>query len=607
MSDQFDSALPQYELGKVETDAGFFKALFHLHAIQAMNCIPAIVESYDRATHTASVRPLIKYETRVTDGRLAFDRPLYTVPVHQICQGGFLIDAPMFAGDTGLLFSIDRDWITAKKENNKVVLKNRDPKKVDKDDNKGPVVADSDGILSFEYGFFLPCSWAETGLSDKDGVVVKIPTKDGVVAIKIDRDGKVTFGGEVKFEKKIYGTDAEFSGLVKAKDFKTDDCEILELDVVTDAKTDNGVTTLTIKKFKFLRSQAIGDSKEVEVVGGTIEGDIDVDITSEDESISVDKTVKGGKITFNIETNVSGIEEIIGDDGIYVSGNGKVVRIQNTGVLSITDGDETKATGNVSVAANSGSGLSVGVTGGSNGAVSLDLKDRASSDVFGIKELKVTDENGVEGTTETTTKFLGTENINIKIPKTKDLTVAEEGVLNITPGANSGGGSIKLTGTGKANDALNVELLLPDFVTNIDKSQTTFSNGTLTLALTTESGETITHEVDIGSSSEEQSQTIEVITGITPSFEAGKLMLTLKKQSVKILSVEGKATEEEVDVPIFDTTDTIDVVTDVAYSTETFKFTKKTRSVPFIVDDLIGEETEADVFDTTPLSGEVEV
>jgi hypothetical protein len=93
----------------------------------------------------------------------------------------------MFAGDTGLLFSIDRDWITAKKENSKVVLKNRDPKKVDKDDNKGPVVADSDGILSFEYGFFLPCSWAETGLSDEDGVVIKSLIKNGK-EIRIDSD-----------------------------------------------------------------------------------------------------------------------------------------------------------------------------------------------------------------------------------------------------------------------------------------------------------------------------------------------------------------------------------------------------------------------------------
>lgn len=204
MSEQFDSALPQYELGKVETDAGFFKALFHLNAIQSMNCMPAIVESYDRATHTAKVRPLIKYETRVTDGRLSFDRPLYTVPVYQICQGGFLIDAPMFAGDTGLLFSIDRDWATAKKENSKVVLKDRDPKNVGEDDNKGPVVADSDGILSFEYGFFLPCSWASHEFSEDSGVVVRSYEKDDgnnpkkSIEVSINKDKVVVDTGEDK-------------------------------------------------------------------------------------------------------------------------------------------------------------------------------------------------------------------------------------------------------------------------------------------------------------------------------------------------------------------------------------------------------------------------
>lgn len=553
MNEHIDNSLPQYDLGKVETDAGFFKALFHLYSLRAMNCIPAIVESYDRATHMANVRPLIKYETRVTNGKLAFDRPLYTVPVHQICQGGFLIDAPMFAGDTGLLFSIDREWITAKKENSKVVLKNRDPKKVDKDDNKGPVVADSEGILSFEYGFFLPCSWAETGLSDGDGVIVKIPTKDGVVAVKIDRDGKVTFGGEVVFEKKIYGTDAEFSGLVSAKDFKTDDCEILELDVVTDAKTDNGVTTLTIKKFKFLHSQAIGDSKEVEVVGGTIEGDVDVDIVSEDESISVDKTVNGGKITFNIETKVSSLKEIRGKDGIYVSGNGEIAYIWNTGVLSITDGS-TNATGDVSFSADDNSGLLVSVVGGNGGGVSLDLKGRGSEEVFGLRTLTISDESEGGSESGTSTKFLGTQ--NIVIPK-------GVGISSITSDASA------------------------------EEGYTT-TNVTVTLS----NGDSKTFEVNAKDGfSEEQGQTIEVITGITSSFEDGKLKLTLEKKSVKILSVEGDATEDELDVPIFDTTNTIDVVTDVRYDTSSLKFWQ--AKIPVIRSDSTSTPSESEVFMAT--------
>lgn len=477
MNEHIDNSLPQYDLGKVETDAGFFKALFQLHAIQAMNCIPAIVESYDRATHMAEVRPLIKYETRVTDGKLAFDRPLYTVPVHQICQGGFLIDAPMFAGDTGLLFSIDREWITAKKENSKVVLKNRDPKNVSDDDNKGPVVADSEGILSFEYGFFLPCSWAETGLSDGDGVVVKIPTKDGVVAIKIDRDGKVTFGGEVRFEKKIYGTDAEFSGLVKAKDFKTDDCEILELDVVVDAKIDNGVTTLTIKKFKFLRSQIIGEAKEVKVYGDGAVGP---------------QGPQG-------ERGPQGPQGEQGEQGIG---------IESVSSDALPEDDYTST--NVTV-----------------------LLTNGDTDTFLVKA-----KNGADG---------------------------KDG-KNGKDGENGRDGATGPQGVG---------------ITSIESDATPtigYTSTNVTVTLSNNTTQTFTVNAKDGAP-EEQSQTVEVITGINPSFSGGKLTLQLTKVKIPVSSFEN-ATTTNPDVVIFDINNAVDVVTDVKYSTSTLELSQ--AKIPII-------------------------
>lgn len=172
------NALPSYNIADVDTDIGFYKTLFHLHDKGVMSCLPAIVEKYDRATHIADVKPLVKATMRLEDKEVPFDRPTYRVPVQQMCHGGFIIDAPLFVGDTGILFAIDREWITARKQNSAALKEPQDPEKGEDNPNKGAVVPDSYGLASFEYGFFLPCSWAKTDLKDEDGFVIKTIKKD---------------------------------------------------------------------------------------------------------------------------------------------------------------------------------------------------------------------------------------------------------------------------------------------------------------------------------------------------------------------------------------------------------------------------------------------
>lgn len=73
-----------YDEGVIESAVGFYKTLFHLHDAKAMSCLPAIVESYDKESHIAEVKPLIQFVKRGTGEELPFDRPIYKVPVHFI-------------------------------------------------------------------------------------------------------------------------------------------------------------------------------------------------------------------------------------------------------------------------------------------------------------------------------------------------------------------------------------------------------------------------------------------------------------------------------------------------------------------------------------------
>lgn len=548
------NALPSYNIADVDTEIGFYKTLFHLHDKGLMSCLPAIIEKYDRATHIADVKPLVKATMRLEGKEVPFDRPTYRVPVQQMCHGGFNIDAPLFVGDTGLLFAIDREWITARKQNSAELKEPQDPEKGEENPNKGAVVPDSYGLASFEYGFFLPCSWAKTDLKDEDGFVVRLPVKDGEVIIRIDKDGTTTFGGDVVFNNpvtfkgKINGTEAEFSGLVKAKDLKTKDCEILELDVVTDAKTEDGVTTLKINRFKFLRSQIIGEAREVEVVGSTIEGSVNVDIESKDNSISVAKTISGNRISFNLEVNSDEwLSDIRPGGGISVTINNGVALISNIGVLSLSDGS-TSASGNIHIGGANGSGLTALVRNANNaGSVEIDLRGR-TNEQFGIKTLSFPKEDG-SGRTEV--KFFGTDDAPINLKGIKDITY--------TPSDVSGGSNI-LTITTTDNNTLAFTIL----------------NG--------KDGVT-----------PEQNHTVEVITGITPSFSNGKLTLTLQKRKIKTSSIEN-ISDASTEVTIFDINNAVDVVTDVKYDTSTLILSQ--AKIPIIS---VGDTTS----ETAPTNGTV--
>jgi hypothetical protein len=166
-----ESLLSTFNLAKIASDAGLMRTILHMHDVGKMGCVPAIVAEYDYATKIAKVLPLVKFLKSTTGGLKGFDRPFYKVPVYSISQGGFRIDLPLFAGNTGMLFAVDREWETAKSDNSSHLVEEEDPKNGDKNKNKGSKDPDSLALADFQFGFFLPMTFGG-GSNDNKGKIV---------------------------------------------------------------------------------------------------------------------------------------------------------------------------------------------------------------------------------------------------------------------------------------------------------------------------------------------------------------------------------------------------------------------------------------------------
>lgn len=125
---------------------------------------PGKVLEYDRTTHRARIQPLLKIRYSNDETR---DAQPITVDVMRFCAGGFLIDFPIKAGDTGWFVSSDKD-VTRIKETGETNL---------------PSSAETH---SFKRGFWIPDNWQDTEVSD-DGLVLQ--SVDGTQKVVVKKDG----------------------------------------------------------------------------------------------------------------------------------------------------------------------------------------------------------------------------------------------------------------------------------------------------------------------------------------------------------------------------------------------------------------------------------
>lgn len=122
-------------------------------------CFPVCIYSYDRTTHKATVMPLVKQGFFNGAWHYIRRKPIENVTVRNIQCGGFTIDFPVYVGDTGWLFSSDRDPILVKQEGaltNSVLAKDRPINIVEDDYQQDPNTLQ---VHTFLGGFFIPDNW----------------------------------------------------------------------------------------------------------------------------------------------------------------------------------------------------------------------------------------------------------------------------------------------------------------------------------------------------------------------------------------------------------------------------------------------------------------
>jgi hypothetical protein len=103
--------LPNFNPANLESSAGIIQEVLAEFARNFECCIPAIVQSYDRTKHEAVVQPAINMV--LTTGEQV-ERANVLATVWRFMCGGYLIDLPISAGDTGWLVASDRDTSTFK-------------------------------------------------------------------------------------------------------------------------------------------------------------------------------------------------------------------------------------------------------------------------------------------------------------------------------------------------------------------------------------------------------------------------------------------------------------------------------------------------------------
>ena len=175
-----NTPLPQYDRGKCKTELGFIQTLFRLKEVDKQGVIPAIVRSYDRKTGIATVQPIVTYVVDTKEGEKLIPRGTYDVSVIRFAHGGFVIDAPLFAGDTGWLIAADRNAKDAKEANSKILNADQDDENPYNEGFKRPT---DDSLRSFSWGFFIPDTWGDTELTNNDGLVIKDVDEKNVIAL----------------------------------------------------------------------------------------------------------------------------------------------------------------------------------------------------------------------------------------------------------------------------------------------------------------------------------------------------------------------------------------------------------------------------------------
>lgn len=182
---------------KITTLSGIFSELNRISALNMQCNIPAIVVNYDRKTHIATVRPLIKLPYNdIGNKEQSIEMPKMKVTVWRMSFGGFLFDMPLFPGDTGWLVASDWNTSLVKKENSFGAESNSTK-------NNGPKKPETYELHRYKNGFFIPDRWGEIDIGESDSNSIVIKSLIGDTLISIGHNGNILIKNPNK-ESSVY-------------------------------------------------------------------------------------------------------------------------------------------------------------------------------------------------------------------------------------------------------------------------------------------------------------------------------------------------------------------------------------------------------------------
>lgn len=142
---EITKTLPAHNPADETTLDGLNNVLIDKIAMGIQNVIPAIVQSYDKATNRAVVKPAITGVA--SQGQKVPKEPYIDIPVLKFAGGGASFSVPIQAGNTGWLIACDR---------NISIFKQKLTESAPNDYRKH----------KFEDGFFIPDSINSAGVDD---------------------------------------------------------------------------------------------------------------------------------------------------------------------------------------------------------------------------------------------------------------------------------------------------------------------------------------------------------------------------------------------------------------------------------------------------------
>lgn len=104
---EITKTIPSHNPADENTLDGLNNVLIDKISMGIQNVIPAIVQSYDKATNRAIVKPAITGVA--SQGQKISKEPYIDIPVLNLSGGGFVISFPIKQGDTGWLVACDRN------------------------------------------------------------------------------------------------------------------------------------------------------------------------------------------------------------------------------------------------------------------------------------------------------------------------------------------------------------------------------------------------------------------------------------------------------------------------------------------------------------------